>query len=60
MLQNDYFKIIIDNLSTAVLLAESVYDKKNVLLDFKIIYMKESVLKMTKDLLKEGECFCDF
>lgn len=28
MLQNDYFKIIIDNLSTAVLLAESVYDKK--------------------------------
>lgn len=60
MLQNDYFKIIIDNLSTAVLLAESVYDKKNVLVDFKINYMNESFLRMTKDLLKEGEVFSDF
>ncbi|MDO4505748.1 MAG: bifunctional diguanylate cyclase/phosphodiesterase [Spirochaetales bacterium] len=60
MLQNEYFKIIIDNLSTAVLLADSVYDEKNRLVDFKISYMNESFLRMTKDLLKEGEVFSEF
>ncbi|WP_407400607.1 EAL domain-containing protein [Treponema sp.] len=60
MLQDEYFKIIIDNLSTAILLVDSVYDDDHKLVDFKISYMNENFLRMMKDLLKEGELFSEF
>lgn len=59
MLQNKHFKAILDNISTAVLLATPVYaDDK--LKDFQIMYMNESFLRLSKDFLKEGELLSVF
>ncbi|MBQ0040178.1 MAG: bifunctional diguanylate cyclase/phosphodiesterase [Treponema sp.] len=60
MLQDKYFKTIMDNISTAVLLARPVYDDNNKLSDFKVDYMNESFLRLSKDLVLEGELFSNF
>ena len=60
MIQEQYFKSIMDNLSTAILLAEPLYNDDEKITDFQICYMNESFLRLSKDFLKENECFSIF
>lgn len=60
MIKTEYYKIILNNLSTAVLLADGVLNADGKIVDFKVSYMNESFLKLTKDLLKENELLSEF
>lgn len=60
MIQEQYFKSIMDNLSTAILLAEPLYNDDEKITDFQICYMNESFLRLSKDFLKGNECFSIF
>ena len=46
MIQEQYFKSIMDNLSTAILLAEPLYNDDEKITDFQICYMNERFLRL--------------
>ena len=60
MLKDSYFKTVIDNLSTAVLLGKPLYNEDGKVHDFEVQYINDSFIKLTKNFLKEGELFSSF
>ena len=54
MLKDSYFKTVIDNLSTAVLLGKPLYNEDGKVHDFEVQYINDSFIKRTKNFLKEG------
>lgn len=60
MLLDSYYKIVLNTISTAVLIARPLFNEKGNVIDFTVEYMNESFYKITNSLFKEGEKFSTF
>ena len=60
MLDNDNFKNVLDNISTATLVAKPLYNSKNMVSDFTIEYINRSFITKTDNHITCGILFSSF
>ena len=60
MLDNDNFKNVLDNISTATLVAKPLYNSKNMISDFTIEYINRSFITKTDNHITCGVLFSSF